>query len=442
MDMKTTVGGEKIRSLFDAGTFAELGAYVRASASAASSNGLICGYGSIGGKLVFAFAQDMDAMKGALDEAGAKKLRSLYDLAIKNGAPVVGLFDSTGAVVYDGTSVLDAYGTWMRMVSDASGIVPQIALVSGVCCGSALIAASMFDVMYTVKGESKLYLTAPSIVGAEIGDADNAAALGLAAKNCENEAEAMNAVRALIDLLPQNNCDRPVADPEQPNRALTADAHLPSDMLDSGVFVEWFEELAPEVRVGLGRMGGETVGIVYANGVLTSEAARKAARMVSLCDAFRLPVITLVDSDGNHELQSAANAKAYACLATTYASALCPKISVILGHAYGNAYTLLGSRALGADMVFALPEAQIGTMTPGRAVAFVWNDRVTDETPREALEKEWIDTYASAKVAAAKGDIDDIIQAEELRMRLCSAVYMLAAKADGKPARRHPTLGL
>jgi len=444
MDNKTTVGNDAIRSLFDAGTFVEIGAYVR-SAMTDAYTGLVCGYGAIDGKLTFAFAQDMDRMKGALDEAGAKKLRAIYDMALKNGAPVVGIFNSAGAVVYDGSAALDAYGTWMRCVSDASGIVPQIALISGVCAGSAAVTASMFDLIVTVKDKSKLYMTTPFVLGEQTATAEAAAKSGLSALTCENDAEATLAVRALISLLPSNNCDHAVTDGEDPARALIPGAELPAAMLDGGVMTELYAEFAPELTTALGRMGGEVVGVVAAKGALTVDAARKAARMVTLCDAFHIPVVTLVDSEGvavNAEAQAMPASAVYARLATAYAASTCAKVTVVTGKAYGAAYTLLGSHALGADLVLALPEAVISTMAPDKAVAFVWNDKVTEENTREMVEKEWVDTYTKPEIAAMRGDIDDVVPAEELRMRVCSALYMLASKADEKPVRRHPTLAL
>ena len=444
MDKIQTVGKEKIASLFDAGTFVEIGAYVRA-ASADECTGLICGYGSIEGKLTFAFAQDMDRMKGALDEAGAKKLRAIYDMALKNGAPIVGMFSSAGAVVYDGSAALDAYGTWMRCVSDASGVVPQIALVNGVCAGSAAVTASMFDAIVTVKDKTQLYMTTPFVLGEETASAEAAAKSGLAALTCENEAAAVGAVRALIGLLPSNNCDHAVADAEDPNRALVAGAALPAAMLDGGAMMELYAEFAPEMTTAFGRMGGEVVGVVAAKGALTVDAARKAARMVTLCDAFHIPVLTLVDSEGvdvDATAQALPASAVYARLATAYASSTCAKVTVVTGKAYGAVYTLLGSRALGADLVLALPEAVISTMAPDKAVAFVWNDKVTEENTREMVEKEWIDTYAKPEIAAMRGDIDDVVPVEELRMRVCSALYMLASKADATPVRRHPTQAL
>ena len=444
MENKTTVGNDAIRSLFDAGTFVEIGAYVR-QATAESLTGLVCGYGAIDGKLTFAFAQDMDRMKGALDEAGAKKLRAIYDMALKNGAPVVGIFNSAGAVVYDGSAALDAYGTWMRCVSDASGVIPQIALIDGVCAGSAAVTASMFDLIVTVKDKAQMYMTTPFVLGEQTATAEAAAKSGLAAVTCENEAAAVGAVRALIGLLPSNNCDHTVANAEDPNRALTAGADLPAAMMDGGVMTELYAEFAPEMKTGLGRMGGEVVGVVAAKGALTVNAARKAARMVTLCDAFHIPVLTLVDSEGvavDAEAQALPASSVYARLATAYAASTCAKVTLVTGKAYGAAYTLLGSRALGADLVLALPEAVISTMAPDKAVAFVWNDKVTEENTREMVEKEWVDTYAKPEIAAMRGDIDDVVPVEELRMRVCSALYMLASKADANPVRRHPTQAL
>jgi acetyl-CoA carboxylase carboxyltransferase component len=340
---------------------------------------------------------------------------------------------------------MDAYASWMRCVSDASGVVPQIALITGVCAGSAAVTASMFDLIVTVKDKAQLYMTTPFVLGEETATAEAAAKSGLSALTCESEAEALGAVRALIGLLPSNNCDHAVADAEDPNRALFAGAELPAAMLDGGVMMELYAEFAPEMTTALGRMGGEIVGVVAAKGALTIDAARKAARMVSLCDAFHIPVVTLVDSEGV-EVDAVAQAMpasaVYARLATAYASSTCAKITVVTGKAYGAAYTLLGSRSLGADLVLALPEAVISTMAPEKAVAFVWNDKVTEENTREMVEKEWIDTYAKPEIAAMRGDIDDVIPVEELRMRVCSALYMLASKADGKPVRRHPTLAL
>ena len=445
MDKNTTVGNDKIRSLFDAGTFVELGAYVRSSASADAYDGVICGYGSMGGKLVFAFAQDMDRMKGAMDAAGAKKLRMLYDMALKNGAPIVGLFDSAGAAVYEGSAVLGAYGEWLACVSAASGIVPQIAVIEGVCAGVAAVAASMFDIVLTVKDKTQMYITSPFILGESTATAQAAAASGLAAAVCNCEKCAAAKVRELIDLLPQNNCDCAVACSDDAGRPIAANADLAKALFDAENAVELYADFAPELTTALGRMGGETVGLVYAHGALTVDAARKATKFISFCDCFGISLLTLLDSEGvnvDEAAQAAPAAAVFGKLANAYATASCAKITAVVGKAYGAAYTLLGSKSLGADVAFALPTAVISTMAPEKAVAFVWNDKVTNETTREDVEQEWIDTYAVPEKAAANGDIDDVVAPEELRARLCSAIYMLAAKTDRTPARKHAALPL
>lgn len=445
MDKNTTVGNDKIRSLFDAGTFVELGAYVRSSASADAYDGVICGYGSMGGKLVFAFAQDMDRMKGAMDAAGARKLRMLYDMALKNGAPIVGLFDSAGAAVYEGSAVLGAYGEWLACISAASGIVPQIAVIEGVCAGVAAVAASMFDIVLTVKDKTQMYITSPFILGENTATAQAAAASGLAAAVCNCEKCAAAKVRELIELLPQNNCDRAVACSDDAGRPIAANADLAKALFDAENAVELYADFAPKLITALGRMGGETVGLVYAHGALTVDAARKATKFINFCDCFGISLVTLVDSEGisvDEIAQAAPAAAVFGKLASAYATASCAKITVVTGKAYGAAYTLLGSKSLGADVAFALPTAVISTMAPEKAVAFVWNDKVTNETTREDVEKEWIDTYAVPEKAAANGDIDDVVAPEELRARLCSAIYMLAAKTDRAPARKHVALPL
>ncbi len=426
MDKNSTVGNGKIRSLFDAGTFVEIGAYVR-KADTDEYDGMLCGYGSIGGKLTFAFAQDMDRMRGALSAAGASKLRTMYRMALKNGAPVIGVFDSAGAVVYEGSSALAAYGSWLKCIADASGIIPQIALCSGICAGTAAIAASMFDFVLTVQGETQMYLTTP----------DTAADV-CAAFSCESEGEAIAKARELIEFLPQNNRDTASATADDVNRLVTsADLGV---LADYGRVLTLYADCAPDCQTALGYLGGELVAMVSMRGELSACAAKKTAKLVTFADSFRIPVVTVVDSEGIPA--DAACAASYAKLATAYASATTPRVTAIVGKAYGAAFTLLGSRAMGADLVLATDDARIAAMTPEKAVAFVWNDKITADTSREEVEAAWVAEYAVAKKAAAAGDIDDVIPVSELRMRLCSAIYMLVAATDETPSRRHTTLPL
>lgn len=445
---------ERLELLFDAGTFVELGAYTRRSASAEDFEGVVCGYGSVDGKLVFAFAQDSGRTKGAFGERHAKKIAGMYSLAIKNGAPVVGIFDSAGAVVYDGASALAAYGRFMKCVSDASGIIPQIALIDGVCGGSSAVVASMFDFTVTVKDKSKLYVNSPFVVGESAGKSDFAAASGISVVDAENEVEAFAFVKKLLGVLPQNNAERAIAETvyDDINREVAFDAdnyktdELLAQLADNGNFVRVYEKYSANLCVGFAAFGGITTGVVASEngGKLDISAARVAAKMVSFCDSFGIPVVTLVDSEGldvSLEAEGAAYASELAKLAMAYTSSENAKVSVVLGKAYGAAFTLLGSKAVGADLAYALEGACISVLSPEASVAFVWNNKVGEQT-REEVEAEWKEKVASAAEAADCGEIDDVIEASELRKRICAALSMLAFKAEGDPERKHAVMPL
>ncbi len=444
------VSKERIESLFDAGTFVELGAYTKRTQTDDEYESVVCGYGAVGGKLVFAFAQDSGRTKGAFGERHAKKIAGMYDLAIKNGAPVVGMFDSAGAVVYDGAAALAAYGRFMKCISNASGIIPQIALVNGVCGGSSAVAASMFDFAVTIKDKSKLYVNSPFVVG----EAFDASATGLSAAECEDEASAYAFVRELVSALPQNNAEGVVSADvfDDINRAVAFDAscsaaELVAQIADNGKFVRVYEKYANNLFAGFASFGGVTAAVVASDneGTLDINAARVAAKMVSFCDSFGIPVVTLVDSyglDTSAEAEGAAYASELSRLAMAYTSSECAKVTVVLGKAYGAAFTLLGSKAVGADLAYALEDACISVLSPEASVAFVWNDKVGAEKSREKVEAEWREKCASAQDAADCGEIDDVIEASDLRKRICAALFMLAYKAEGTPSRKHTVMPL
>ena len=454
MEKGTTVGSQKIAALFDVGTFVEVGVYMKRAD--AEMTGVVCGYGAIGGKLVYAFAQDSDRRKGAFDALQAEKIAMLYALAMKNGATVVGMFDSAGAVVSDGASVLSAYGKLLAVVSAASGVIPQIAVISGLCTGMAATVASMFDITVTVAEKSILSVNAPFVVGKEVGSVEAVSRNGLSSVSVKNAEEANQTVANLVAMLPSNNAEGVVAEEitDDVNRTVNVEGKNGKDLIeaiaDAGKFVEIGADYAPEMLTGLVSMGGVTCGVVAnnaseQNGVITVDGAKKAAKLISFCDSFSVPVVTLIDSEGveaNKNAEDAALAAQLGKLAMVYASADTAKITVVTGKAYGAAFTLMGSKALGADMVYALPESEISVMAPASAVAFMWNDRITEKTTRADLETEWKQTQASAKAAAADGSIDDVIAPAELRQRICAAVYMLMMKNDGIPARKHCNLPL
>lgn len=406
-------------ALFDAGTFVELGAFIRRRGEDQPYDAVITGYGSVDGKLAFAFVQDSDRTSGALDGTGAEKIEKLYEQAMRVGAPVIGVLDSVGAVVYDGSAALSAYGRVMACVSRASGIIPQIALVSGGCTGMTQTIAAMFDIAVACKDGF------PELVA--ITEADTAAAVAK--------------VRKLIELLPRNNKDVSSVDPADDVARPVSMENGVETLADNADLCELYDDLAPEIKTALTRMGGETVGLVSLGGKLSPLGARKAARLVSLCDAFSIPVVTVVDSEGVDNSDPAA-AVAFGKLAKAYVTATTAKVTAVIGKAYGAAFTLMGSRALGTDLALALETSVISVLPPETAVAFVMNDRITQETSRAVVEAEWIEAHASPVAAAEAGDIDDIVPEAELRARIISALYMLAEKADGIPDRKHgvPTL--
>ena len=261
----------------------------------------------------------------------------------------------------------------------------------------------------------------------------------------ETETDAVASVRMLVELLPRNNKDMAADEPtDDVNRPVApADGELRAEYLADGMTVmNLHDGYGKEVATALARMGGITVGLIALNGKLTAKGARKAAHLVSFCDSFSIPVVTLVDSEGVDTAADADLAPALGKLAKAYVTATAAKVTAVVGKAYGAAFTLMGSRALGADLALATPEAVISVMDPETAVAFVWNDKITSDKSRAEVEAEWKEVYASATTAAESGDIDDIVHAEELRARIISALYMLAEKADGTPERKHgvPTL--
>ncbi len=453
MEKVKTVGSERIAALFDTGTFVETGAFVKRDGG--ELTGVVCGYGAIGGKLVYAFSQDADRKKGAFDAKQAEKIASLYQMAMKNRAPVVGLFDSAGAVVCDGASALSAYGKLLKVVSDASGVIPQIALIDGVCAGMSATVAATFDVVVTIKDQSELFVNAPFVLGKEVGDAEGAQRSGLSSVLATDGEDALCKIKALIDLLPANNEEGVYTEEitDDVNRLLSGDLggrDLIEAIADTGAFLEIGDTYANGMITGFARIGGVSCGIVANDatekgGVITAEGAKKAAKMVRLCDAYSIPVVTLIDSIGveaDKMVEDASLALSLGKLAMSYATSDTAKITAVVGKAYGASFTLMGSKALGADVVFALPDSEISTMAPASAVAFLWNDRINESTTRADLEDEWKKLYADPAVVAADGSIDDVIPAEELRQRICSAVYMLMMKNSDAPMRKHCNLPL
>lgn len=444
----------RLERLFDAGTFSQIGAYVRRRNEQSDIEAdydfesVICGWGAVNGRLVYAFSQDTSRSLGSVSEAHARKICDLYRLAIENGAPVVGIFDSAGAYIPEGVRVMAGYGKIMKAVSSASGVIPQIAIAAGNVSGASAVICGMFDIV--IKAED----AALSVNPAFNTDAKGKADLGVTAIKSVDVAAALATARETLTYLPSNNCE---GTPEEisadnVNRTVSIASNDAYEIIkaiaDNGKFIELYADYARETVGGFVSVGGVSIGVVATNkaengGRLTAESVRKTARLVSLFDSFNIPTVTLVDSvgiDTSVESEASPLAAELAKLAVSYASATAPMITVIVGEAYGSAYTVLGSKSLGADVVYALDSAKIAAMNASAAVAFLMNDSITADVSRSDLEHQWNEGVATPVEAAASGEIDDIIASDELRVRIGAAVNMLIAKSSNTASRKHLTM--
>ena len=453
---------DRIVSLFDDGTFTEIGAFTVRRKSEFDSQtpdgfeSVICGYGSIDDRLVYAYAEDMSRTKGSISEAAAKKIVSLYRLAVENGCPVVAVLDSAGAYLPEGVRALAGYGTIMKTMASASGIIPQIAVVAGVATGANAVIASMADFVIATE-DSEISVNPPFVVGG--GKADDSVKSGVASVVTKTDVEALAKARELLAYLPSNN-EEGTAElncTDDANRAVDLSAYesgrkiadVISAVADNGKFFALGSGYADETKTGFIALGGTVCGVIATDasvdgGKLTSKGARKAARFLSFCDCFSVPVITLVDSNGfavcaceEKNPYSAEIAK----LAGAYASARTALVTLVCGSAYGSVFSVLGSKSIGADVVFALEGAKVACMNPESAVALLYNNKITPKTPREFYEAQWLENEANIAEAAKAGEIDDVIDSSEARQRLASAVNMLSCKASAA-RKRHANMPL
>ena len=448
---------QQIACLFDENTFIELSAYTKRGYSQFVNTektnefeGVICGYGAIGGKLVFAFAEDADRMGGAIDDRHAKKICDLYKLALDNGAPVIGIFNSNGIDVFEGTAGLAAYGKIMTAVTKASGVIPQIAFIAGKCIGTCAAIASLFDIIIKDK-DATFYVSSPVLTNVE-GAQDDTATL------ISDFDECVRYIKNLISFLPCNssigiqasdvcadNLNRKLGDIDFAGNALD----VISAIADNGVYYELSADFAKVAATAFTTIGGVRCGVVgtsfsIGEGRITADAAKKIAKFVNFCDSFSIPVVTLVDSLG-----LAIDADNEHCFAPeigrlifAYASSTTPKVTVILNHAIGASFVLLGSKSLGADVVYTLDTAEIGALTATSGVAFAWDKYITEKNTRESLIEDWKLSVSSPVHAAESGEIDDIISVNELRARICYALLMLSCKGSHSTVARRKVLPL
>jgi len=447
----------QIQSLFDENTFVETAAYAKRGFSdfilTEKDNefeSVITGYGAIDGKLTFAFIEDVSRSGGVIDDRHAKKICDLYKLALDNGAPVIGIFNSIGTDIFEGTDGLSAYGKIMACVSRASGVIPQLAYVAGKCIGTSAAIASMFDIV-ALDEKASLYVTSPSLTGKD-GAQDAIVSFKGASGAC------LGYIRAIASFLPSNssvgvqysdicsdNLNRMLGNLDFGGDALSAI----SVIADNGVFYELSAKSSKVAVTALCSIGGVKCGVVATSfkendGKIDASCARKIARFVNLLDAFSIPVVTLVNSLGLSKDKENENtfAPELAKLAMAYASSSCPKVTVIMGHAIGASFVLLGSKALGADIVYATDDSEIGALPASSGVAFAWDKYIDEETTRESLIESWKASLSSPAYAASSGEIDDIINTNELRARICSALLMLAAKGNASAVANRKVLPL
>ena len=409
---------KRLEKLFDQGTFLEL--------DSLAAKEVVTGFGSVDGAPAYAFAQDSTVNGGAIGRAQAEKIAKVYDLAIKTGAPVVGVYDSHGAYLKEGADMMAALGDLVMKASRLSGVVPQISLIAGVCGGSAALMASMADlVVKSDKGE--LFLTAHE---------ESEKAAGVVHVEAESEEEAIASVRSLINLLPINNLSiAPVAD-----AAEAAGNEGLESVVDAGSMVELLKGFGSNVTAGFARVAGNATVVANIHGQLDADSSVKLARMVRMADAFALPVVTLVDCEGFDTVREAAK------VAHTYAEATTPKVTVITGAAVGAAYMALAGKAAGADVVFAWPQAVVSAMKPAAAVEVLWNDKLAQmKDPlkeRAQVVQEYKDTEATPFDAAEAGYIENVIEPAETRANVIAALDMLAGKRVATLPRKHSNMPL
>lgn len=456
---------ELMKLLFDDGSFVETNAYVKAyvdeigSSEPAEYEGVVCGYGAIDGRLVFTYCQDASRANGAFSKAAAEKIAGIYDLALKNGAPVVSIYDSLGAKITEGIDVLAGYGKVMKKSASVKGKIPQVALVLGNACGATSIIASMSDVAIVCEGASFSQHPANVLVeaGADkaIGTAKFVAEQGFVADYTETPENAVVEAKKILSYLPSNRFDKNyyAGTTDDANRATPEiasivskadyDVHSVIGMIaDNSTYKELYSFKSKSLVTAFAYINGIPCGIVANNpsvkeGKLSDAALDKAAGFVKLCDSFGISVLTLVGTKGFDEMCESHGGKICrnaAALANAYASATVPVVTVNIGEAYGTSYAVMGSKAIGADMVFALDSAKIAVLKPSSSVLMMWNEKLAgSKAPiekRKALEEDW-ELYMSTPILAANaGQIDDIIPSEQLRARIAAALEMLSLKSE------------
>ena len=469
---------ERLDVLLDAGSFVELDRFVTHRATDFGladekylGDGVVTGYGRVDGRLVYVFSQDFTVFGGSLSEAHAEKICKVMDLAVRNGAPIVGLNDSGGARIQEGVVSLGGYADIFLRNTLASGVVPQISAILGPCAGGAVYSPAITDFVFMVRGVSYMFVTGPSVVKTvthedvtfeQLGGADvHGATSGVAHFVHDSEVESLTALRRLLGFLPANNLDAPpfraASDPfdrrdEELLELVPDNPNKPYDMhdvlrrvVDDGEFFEVHRDYAGNLLVGFARLGGRSVGVVANQpavlaGVLDIAASLKGARFIRFCDAFNIPIVTFEDVPGflpGVTQEHGGIIKHGAKLLYAYCEATVPKLTVITRKAYGGAYDVMSSKHIRGDFNVAWPAAEIAVMGPKGAVEILYKDEAD-----EAKIEEYRAKFAHPYQAAARGYVDDVIDPRDTRPRLIDALATLATKRDKNPPKKHGNLPL
>ena len=425
---------KRLEALFDDGSFTEIDAYAK---SADGEVEVVAGFGTINDCAAYAFSQDVAVDGGAVSVAQCAKIKKVYNLALKTGCPVIGVYDSNGVKLSEGFEVLNAYGEVVKASSDMSGVCPQISVIAGSCVGTSALIANMADVVIAVK-DADFYVSAPSEVTAQ--DSLEAGTIDILCDDFDGAAEAVGDV---ISLLPSNNLSSapifefsaPSVIADKSSDALT----VISSIADNASVLELKKGYADENCItALASVMGTTVGFVAFKGKALCPACEyKAEAMIKLCDAYSIPVVTIVDADGIIKEKENQSLVALTKLTSAYAGATCPKISLITGQAVGISYIVLAGKGANADMTLAWDSSIASPLDADAAVAFLFNKRLADGEDREALKKEYLETIASPFTAAACGAIDDIFAPADSRARIIGALDMLAGKRENTLPRKH-----
>jgi acetyl-CoA carboxylase carboxyltransferase component len=478
---------ERIQLLLDPGSFRELDMFVTHRTSGFGledkkylSDSVITGWGTIDGRLIYVFSQDFTVFGGSLGEVHAEKICKIMDLAMKNGAPVIGLNDSGGARIQEGVVSLGAYADIFLRNTLSSGVIPQISAIMGPCAGGAVYSPAITDFIVMVEGSSYMFITGPDVVRTvtreevtfdELGGAKaHNTVSGVAHFSADDEEDCMDILRQLLSYIPQNNMEdpplvTPTDDPERMDEELDTivpdSPTKPYDMkqiirhvVDNGEFLEVHEHWAQNIIIGFARLNGHSVGIVAQQpavlaGVLDINSSDKAARFVRFCDCFNIPIITFVDVPGflpGVSQEHGGIIRHGAKLLYAYCEATVPKITIITRKAYGGAYVVMSSKHIRGDISYAWPSAEIAVMGPEGAVNIIFRKDINGaEDPlaeRDRLGKDYREKFAHPYVAASRGYIDDVIEPRETRPRLIEALETLQNKRDRNPSKKHGNIPL